>query len=133
MSVIKILLTNRKHTALKKILSFTPLLAGIIIMLSGCEKLELAVDVPSCVERKIKEIKKDNVSNPPAQVWKWVADGSTYFYITADCCDQYNYLYDDSCNIVCAPDGGIKGTGDGNCPDFKGEIEKTLIWKDDRN
>lgn len=101
-------------------------------MLSGCEKLELTMDVPSCVERKIKEIKKDNVSNPPARVWKWVADGNTYFYISADCCDQYNYLYDENCRQVCAPDGGIEGTGDGNCPDFKGEIEKTLIWEDSR-
>lgn len=100
--------------------------------MSACEKLDLAVDVPSCVERKIREIKKEGVRNPPAQVWEWVADGQTYFYITADCCDQYNYLYDENCNEVCAPDGGISGQGDESCPDFKGEIEKTLIWEDDR-
>lgn len=117
---------------LKKILFTLILLAGLTLMLAGCEKPDLAVDVPACVERKIREITKEDVNNPPAQVWKWVADGQTYFYITADCCDQYNYLYNENCMVVCAPDGGIKGQGDGACPEFKGEIEKTLIWEDNR-
>ena len=102
-------------------------------MLSSCEKLNLAVDVPSCVEEKIRDIEKADLQNPPAQVWKWEVDGNTYFYITSDCCDQFNYLYDEDCNVVCAPDGGFTGNGDGNCPDFNGEIVKTLVWEDERN
>lgn len=103
-------LTITKTSDLKKISSFsTILLTGIVLCLTACEKPDLSVDVPACVERKIREIKKESVRNPPAQVWKWVADGQTYFYITADCCDQYNYLYDENCNEVCAPDGGING------------------------
>ena len=45
-------------------------------------------------------------------------------------CDQFNYLYDSDCNIICAPDGGFIGTGDGKCPDFIEPIKKTLIWED---
>lgn len=119
---------------MKKILS-PPLvlLAALFFSLAACEKPDLNIDVPSCVERKIRSIKKEDARNPPAQVWKWEVDGHTYFYITAACCDQYNYLYDDNCNRICAPDGGLTGTGDGSCPEFKGEITKTLIWEDDRN
>jgi len=98
----------------------------------SCEELDLDKDVSNCIKQKIKDLQKEEVHNPPASVWEWKVDGETYYYITSDCCDQYNYLYDDNCNEICAPDGGITGTGDGNCPDFTVEIEKTLIWEDDR-
>ena len=81
----------------------------------------------------IDDIEKEEVRNPPTKVWKWEVDGSTYYYITSDCCDQYNYLYDENCNVVCAPDGGFTGTGDGNCPVFIEQIVSTLIWEDSRD
>ena len=31
-------------------------------------------------------------------------------------CDQYNCLYDAEGTILCAPAGGIAGSGDGQCP-----------------
>jgi Domain of unknown function (DUF6970) len=104
--------------------------AGVVFF-SSCEKSNLKVAVPSCVEKKIREIKRQEMWNPPAQVWKWEVDGKTYFYFTSDCCDQFNLLYDENCNLVCAPDGGFTGSGDGNCPDFEGNIVKALVWKDD--
>jgi hypothetical protein len=89
-------------------------------------------DVPNCVKIKIRKIKREEVRNPPAIVWEWKVNGKTYYYITSDCCDQFNYLYDDNCKEVCAPDGGFSGEGDGNCPEFNGQVEKTLIWEDGR-
>lgn len=109
------------------------ILLGIVSFLPACHYLDLGVDVPSCIENKIREIKKEAVRNPPAQVWKWEVDGNIYYYITSDCCDQYNYLYDEDCNVVCAPDGGLTGNGDGKCPEFKGQIKRTRVWEDDRN
>jgi len=105
-------------------------LSSLAIM--SCTDLELEKDVPNCIKQKIKKIQKEDVHNPPSSVWEWKVDSDTYYYITSDCCDQYNYLFDENCNVICAPDGGFTGTGDGNCPDFKAEIEKTLIWEDDR-
>lgn len=102
------------------------------LILPSCEKIDLEKDAPNCIERKIRKIKREEVRNPPASVWEWQVDEKTYYYITSDCCDQFNYLYDDNCNEVCAPDGGFSGGGDGNCPQFNGQIEKTLIWEDDR-
>ncbi len=103
-----------------------------VFLQSGCSQTKLDGAVPSCIQRMIKKIKAEPVRNPPAQIWKWEADGKTYYYVTADCCDQFNYLYDDHCHVVCAPDGGFTGRGDGKCPDFKGEVKKTLIWQDRR-
>jgi len=106
---------------------------GSITILTGYTNFNLNIGIPACIESKIKNVIKNEVTNPPTQVWKWKVDGKIYYYITADCCDQYNYLYDNNCELICAPDGGIIGSGDGNCPEFTGEILKTLVWQDQRN
>ena len=111
----------------------TLLIIILILPLLSCENDECGVEIPSCIERKIDELKSEAVWNPPAQIWKWETDENTYYYITSDCCDQWNYLYDEQCNVVCAPDGGITGMGDGNCPELSEPIVKSLIWSDDRN
>lgn len=113
-------------------LSSIYLLIGLIFFNASCEKSNLNIDAPNCIENEIKKIKIEEVRNPPAQVWKWEVDGLTYYYITSDCCDQYNYLYNNNCEIICAPDGGLIGSGDGNCPNFIEPIKKTLLWKDNR-
>jgi hypothetical protein len=115
------------------LLKRTLILIGILVLSSNCTDSGIDTDAPKCIDTKIKEIMMNDVTNPPTQVWKWVDDSNTYYYITSDCCDQYNYLYTINCEIVCAPDGGITGNGDGNCPEFTSEIKKTLIWEDKRN
>ncbi len=97
----------------------------------SCQKQRLK-DVPNCIENKINNIKSESVRNPATEVWKWEDDQNTYYYITSGCCDQYNNLYNDKCDVVCAPDGGFTGDGDGNCPDFEETLKKKLIWKDPR-
>ena len=104
----------------------------IALTSSSCEKIDTEKAVPNCIERKINKIKKEEVKNPPISIFEWKVDGETYYYISSGCCDQYNYLYDDKCNEVCAPDGGFTGTGDGNCPEFRDKAEITLVWEDDR-
>lgn len=95
-------------------------------------KLTLDVEVPDCVKKMIEAIKAEPVRNPPAEVWQWKTSDNIYYYVTSDCCDQYNYLYDEKCGQVCAPDGGFTGDGDGNCPSLQELIEKVLVWKDNR-
>ena len=105
---------------------------GLISVITSCKTSDLVIDAPKCIESKIEEIMNHETTNPPTQVRKWEVDGEIYYYITADCCDQYNYLYDNNCELICAPDGGITGNGDGNCLEFTSEIVKTLIWQDQR-
>lgn len=108
-------------------------IAFLLIVASACKKPDLQEDVPPCIKQKINQAINQPVQNPPMQVWKWTDNSNTYYYVTSGCCDQFNYLYDDKCNIVCAPDGGFSGGGDGNCPTFQGTVVKTLVWKDPRN
>lgn len=103
----------------------------LTLVIQSCDNNKES-DLPSCIEEKISKIKQTDVANPPIQIWKWEVDGNTYFYITSDCCDQFNYLYNSNCEVVCAPDGGFTGNGDSNCPEFTEEITKTLVWQDPR-
>ncbi|MDX2280854.1 MAG: hypothetical protein NW218_14805 [Saprospiraceae bacterium] len=105
----------------------------VFSVLAACKhENDLDNKVPNCITDKVEALKELPPQNPRAEVWQWDVDGKIYYYITSDCCDQFNYLYDNQCNVVCAPDGGITGGGDGTCPKFTGKIDSTLIWKDPR-
>jgi hypothetical protein len=106
------------------------LLAILLTATSACKKLDLEEDVPACIETKIGDIQQQDTYNPPAEVWRWEVDGQSYYYFTSDCCDQFNMLYNEDCDFVCAPDGGITGNGDGNCPQWTSEPVRTLVWRD---
>jgi hypothetical protein len=103
-------------------------LALMAILITNCDRSDNYHGVPACVEKELT--KKDSIRKP-AEVWRWDVDDKTYYYFRSECCDQYNYLFNDNCEMVCAPDGGFSGKGDGTCPQFEGQIEKTLIWKDE--
>lgn len=89
--------------------------------------------IPICIQQKIDQIKKQPKWNPPAEVHQYDYKGKRVFYFSSNCCDQYNVVYDDNCNYVCAPGGGYTGKGDGKCPDFKENAKEVrLVWKDER-
>ena len=89
--------------------------------------------VPVCIFDKIATFQKEPKANPPRAVYQYEYKGSTVYYITAPCCDIYPELFDTNCNLLCAPDGGFTGKGDGKCVDFhKLKSNKKLIWKDNR-
>ena len=59
--------------------------------------------------------------------------GRTVYYIPPVCCDQLGQLYDQNCNLICNPDGGITGAGDGKCQDFfSSRTNGILLWEDKR-
>ncbi len=93
----------------------------IVVALSGCDNNDTSL--PDCV----KEMQIS--SDPPIEIWEWRYPNKTYYYLVSPCCDQYNPLFSEDCEFVCAPDGGLSGTGDGTCPDLSGEVTKRLLWK----
>ena len=105
----------------------------LVPVLFSCERQVIELDVPLCIKNKIRETERKKLANPPAEVWEWKAEERTYYYISSDCCDNFNYLYDENCYIVCAPDGGLSGTGDGECPEFDVDLVKKVIWRDNRS
>lgn len=108
-------------------------LLSIIILESQSCKKERSIKVPACIQSKIEAISQQPRYNPPATVYRYLYAGSYVYLFSSDCCDQYNYVYDKDCKVICAPSGGIAGKGDGRCSNFNQlASEETLIWKDPR-
>ena len=89
--------------------------------------------IPSCISQKIEVIKAQPKWNPPAEVNEYLYNGKRVFLFSSNCCDQYNELFDENCTYICAPSGGITGSGDRKCTDFNTSAKHVkLIWKDSR-
>lgn len=104
----------------------------IILQSQSCKK-GMNFRVPPCIADKIEAISQQPRYNPPATVYRYLY-GDRYVYLfSSNCCDQYNYVYDKNCNVICAPSGGYTGKGDGKCANFSQvATDETLIWKDPR-
>ncbi len=127
---------------LKSIAAFT------ILVLFSCTKSNNKISVentaleqqneatkvmPPCIKKKIEKIKSQPKGSSASSVYSYRYKGKTVYLFNAPCCDQFNYLYDENCNIICAPSGGITGRGDNRCPDFtSGSANEQLLWQDNR-
>lgn len=90
-------------------------------------------NIPACIQQIIQDIKSEPVRNPAGSVWQYNYKGKTVYFIPQYCCDLPSQLLDANCNLICNPDGGFTGKGDGKCADFFTErTEGKLLWKDDR-
>jgi hypothetical protein len=100
--------------------------------LADIEELN-SVKIPSCIGALIDSFKSMPPQNPEAQIYKVLYKNTVHYYVPPFCCDQYSTLYDETCKVICHPDGGITGQGDGQCKkeDFLGE--PVLIWRDERD
>ncbi len=103
-----------------------------LILLSGCAQATQASN-PQWLDQLIKKFENDPVANPPLSVWKYEYNGQVVYFVPAHCCDITSVVYDAQGTILCAPDGGIAGKGDGKCGDFfDTRTHEQLIWKDSR-
>ena len=104
----------------------------ILVFASGsCRKNEN--DIPFCINHIIENYKQQAKKNPPIKIYSYQYGGKKVFYVTSYCCDMWSILYDENCNILCHPDGGFVGNGDGKCSDFfKKRTNEKLIWEDTR-
>ena len=83
--------------------------------------------------KKIKTLKREAVWNPPAKIYSYTYQNRTVYFFPQRCCDFPSELYDENCTLLCLPDGGITGQGDGTCADFFSErSNEKLVWKDSR-
>jgi hypothetical protein len=90
-------------------------------------------DLPLWLQDLTKEIQQQAVTDPPTQIFQYDYNGDTVYYVPPRCCDIYSDLYDIDGVIICHPDGGITGSGDGRCPDFiASRTNEKLIWSDHR-
>ena len=97
----------------------------LLLTVLACAKEDCAPQVPPCLLDRLL----DESPVPIVEVQRWDIDDDHYFYLVADCCDIPSALFDEDCNFICSPDGGLTGRGDGNCPDFPESFDRTVIWK----
>ena len=90
------------------------------------------IPLPLCLHEKTEEFKKLDKKYRPANITRYTYKGKTVYYLPPRCCDQMSEVYDEDCNIICRPEGGITGKGDGKCPDFFTERkEAKIVWVDE--
>ena len=88
---------------------------------------------PKWVDDLIRKYQAGQQGNPPLAVWRYSYKGRKVYYLPPQCCDQYSALYNEAGKLLCAPDGGKTGHGDGKCPKFfKLRKAGELIWQDSR-
>lgn len=73
------------------------------------------------------------VANPPHRIVRFRYRDQAVYYVPPSCCDQPSVLYDAKGEVMCAPDGGMTGRGDGRCADFyQQRSDESLVWSDSR-
>lgn len=109
------------------------LVSSLLLFTRQCGKESLLKGTPDCVLKKINEITSGAVWNPPAQIYSYFYNGEKVYFIPQHCCDFPSELYNEDCNLICSPDGGFSGNGDGRCKDFfTNRKDEKLIWEDER-
>ena len=104
----------------------------ILIILVGCSHATQPVN-PGWVDQLIKQYESEPAGDPPLSIWRYDFKDQIVYFVPARCCDIYSILFDANGNILCAPDGGIAGVGDGRCSDFFTQrTNEQLIWQDPR-
>jgi hypothetical protein len=86
--------------------------------------------VPAKVTSLIHELKTQSPPNSPDYIARYDYQGAMVYYVPPRCCDIFSDLYDASGQLICHPDGGLAGHGDGRCPDFLSRRTNELIlWR----
>jgi hypothetical protein len=89
--------------------------------------------VPPAVMALIQDLKTQPVATPPAYLASYEFLGQVVYYVPPRCCDIFGNLYSGDGQVICHPDGGLAGHGDGRCPDFlRQRKNETIIWRDSR-
>lgn len=88
---------------------------------------------PSWLKNLIAEQEGNPVANPPASLTQCEYKNKIVYYLPPRCCDISSALYNENGNVICSPDGGFTGAGDGKCADFFDTRQQCkIIWKDSR-
>lgn len=97
---------------------------------SGNRKSSSSNSLPPCLDSLVKNLSGQQPDGSPESITRYRYNSQTVYYAVARCCDQYNTVYDEQCNVLGHPDGGITGRGDGMLPDFFTKAtDKKLIWE----
>lgn len=89
---------------------------------------------PEWLDKLIARYESEPVANPPRRIIRYRYRNQFVYYVPPVCCDRPSILYDTRGKVLCAPDGGITGRGDGKCADLRRKrSDQLLIWSDKRS
>ncbi|OGO26856.1 MAG: hypothetical protein A2136_04210 [Chloroflexi bacterium RBG_16_54_11] len=104
----------------------------LVILLAACSSATQSGN-PAWVDELIQQLESDPVGNPPLSIWRYDYNGQQVYFVPAHCCDIPSTVYDADGNVLCSPDSGLTGQGDGRCSDFfSTRSNEHLIWRDTR-
>lgn len=83
--------------------------------------------LPPCLKEILLKGNKDIPPSIPLSIIEYQYNGKKVYYLKAECCDQMNKVYDDSCHYLGAPDGGFTGRGDGKLNGFFSRAKKIRL------
>ena len=115
-----------------QVLAATLTLVAVTSCTSPLQQEDLST--PDWLAERIRQMQAEPVANPPGAVYRYTYKGNTVYFVPQKCCDFFSELYDAKGALLCHPDGGITGNGDGKCKDFIAtRKDETLIWQDPRS
>jgi hypothetical protein len=99
-----------------------------VVLVDGA--LAPGVDLSDCPNPHwLDELISSSSYNRPGSIDRYSYQGAVVFYTPPKYADQYSTLYDRCGTILCHPDGGFTGRGDGQCPGFSDSATgRTHIW-----
>jgi Domain of unknown function (DUF6970) len=111
------------------------LLMSVLLAMGCAEKNPVTPDShQDWVASLIRRLETQPVANPPAFIARYAYRGRIVYYLPAQCCDVWSTLYQADGAILCHPDGGFAGGGDGRCPAFFAErTNEQIVWRDPRS
>jgi hypothetical protein len=113
-----------------------PLIVVTFLMFVGCASNPVAPEsnaMPLWLTMLTRQLEAEPIASPPAAITRYEYKGQTVYFLPQRCCDIMSDLYNEGGSIVCHPDGGFTGSGDGKCPDFIAERRnEQVVWRDAR-
>jgi len=108
----------------------------VLLTIGGCSN-PAAPDTssasPTWVTALVRQLETQPVANPPAFVARYDYKGQDVYFVPQRCCDIMSVVYNSEGAIMCHPDGGIAGKGDGRCADFFVERRnERIVWRDSK-
>lgn len=109
------------------------LLLFVLVVVVGCTP-DRPRALPAFLQELTASIEAADVAESPGSIWRYAYKDRTVYYVPPlPCCDRLSTLYDETGEILCAPDGGLTGGGNGQCPDFfELRSAETRVWQDPR-
>lgn len=107
----------------------------VAMALIGCATQPVSVQENNqpWLQALIASLEQQPVANPPASITRYSYRSEPVYYLSARCCDIRSRLYNAEGKVICEPDGGITGKGDGKCDDFLlTRTDEKLVWRDSR-